>query len=457
MFGEMGWLGDLDFGVLLEQCLKFYGELALGFMLFAYPLRKRRYAWVKLGACVAATVAVLVPIIFLGYSIWDAYGFDSEVVNVLLAMYVFFFLLLTFFFVLLTGRIVFASSWWELIFCGICGYSTQHICYRVNLVMQYYFFFGTDSPWSPVLFWVSIVVVYGLAFLLFGRKLKGQRTLEIENKRLVVLFGVVLLAMIICSGLSMTYVGSEAMLATAMTAVESAFAVIICYLAIVMLFDGARIKRIQTENRRIQALWRADRKQYEISKQNVEQLNMKYHDLKYRLRAMQSGENDETAAETAEQLRLYESLYRTGNETLDVVLTEKSTLAARYGIGIACMADGEALRGMEAGYLYSLFGNALDNAIECLQKAADAGNKVVNVSVRRKSDMVAVQFENYVPVPPLMKNGLPVTTKADSAEHGFGLKSIANIVEKFGGNLRINVRDDIFSLDILLPFPLKKR
>lgn len=453
----MDWMGDMDFGVLLEQCLKFYGELLLGFMLFAYPLRKRRYAWAKLAACVVATVAVMIPMVFLGFSIWDTYGFENAAVTVLLGLFAFFFLLLTFFAVLLTGRITFAASRWELMFCGICGYSTQHICYRINFLLQYYFFFGTDTPWSTVLFWVSVVVVYGLTFLIFGRRLKGLRKIEIENKRLVVLFGVVLLAMIVCSGISMSYVGDQAMQGTAMALVESALAIIICYLAVVMLFDGVRVKLIRQENRRIRALWKADRRQYEISKQNVEQLNMKYHDLKYRLRASETGGDSELQAETEAQLRLYESLYRTGNETLDVVLTEKSMLAAGYGIGIACMADGEALRGMEAGYLYSLFGNALDNAIECLQKAADADKKVVSVSVRRAGDMVAVQFENYVPVPPLMKNGLPVTTKADSAEHGFGLKSIKSIVENFGGNLRVDVRDDIFSLDILLPFPLKKR
>ena len=370
-------------------------------------------------------------------------------------MLVLLFLLLSFGFVLLTGRIAFAATRWELLFCGICGYSTQHICYRINLVLQYYFFFGTDSPWSEVLFWLSVVIVYGLTFLIFGRQLKGRRTIEIENKRLIVLFGVVLLVMIICSGLSMTYIGNAALSGTPMVLVESAITVIICYLAIAMLFDGARTKRIQAENRRIQALWKADRKQYEVSKQNVEQLNMKYHDLKYQLRALQTGES--SSAEIEQSLRLYDSLYRTGNETLDVVLTEKSMLAAQSGITVACMADGAALGGMEAGYLYSLFGNALDNAVECLQKATDADNKVINVSVRRNGDMLALQFENFVPVPPLMKNGLPVTTKPDAENHGYGLKSIRSIVDKFGGNLRIDVRDDIFSLDILLPFPLKKR
>ena len=451
----MDWLADLSFGVLLEQCLKFYGELLLGFVLFAYPLRKRKYCLLKFAACVAAALAILIPIVFLGFGIWETYGFENYGVSIFLGLLVFFFLLLAFAFVLLTGRIAFAATRWELFFCGICGYSTQHICYRINLVLQCYFFFGTDSPRSEVLFWVSVAVVYGLMFLFFARHLKGRRTIEIENKRLIVLFGVVLLAMIVCSGLSMTYIGNAALKGTPMALVESAITIIVCYLAIAMLFDGARTKRIQEENRRIQALWKADRKQYEVSKQNVEQLNMKYHDLKYQLRAMRT--DDSAAAEIEQSLRLYDSLYRTGNETLDVVLTEKSMLAAKDGITIACMADGEVLNGMDAVYLYSLFGNALDNAVECLQKADSGDNKVINVSVRRKDDMIALQFENYVPVPPLMKNGLPLTTKDDAQNHGYGLKSIRNIVENFGGNLRVDVRDDIFSLDILLPYPLKKR
>lgn len=451
----MDWLADLSFGVLLEQTLKFYGELLLGFIIFAYPLRKRKYCLLKFAACVAVSVVVLISIIYLGYGVWEVYGFENYGVNVLLGFLVFFFLLLAFALVLLTGRITLAATRWELFFCGICGYSTQHICYRVSVVLQYYFFFGTNSPLGKVLFWVTVAAVYGLIFLLFGRQLKGRRSIEIENKRLIVLFGVVLLAMIICSGLSMTYIGNTAMNGTPMVLVESVFAIIVCCLAIVVLFDGARVKRIQEENRRIHLLWQADRKQYEVSKQNVDQLNIKYHDLKYQLRAMQTG--NASSEEIEKSLRLYNSLYRTGNETLDVVLTEKSMLASSCGITIACMADGEALIGMDSGYLYSLFGNALDNAIECLKKATGDEKKVVNVSVRRQGDMVAMQFENYVPVPPLMKNGLPLTTKEDAESHGYGLKSIKSIVERFGGNLRIDVRDEIFALEILLPYPLKKR
>ena len=49
------------------------------------------------------------------------------------------------------------------------------------------------------------------------------------------------------------------------------------------------------------------------------------------------------------------------------------------------------------------------------------------------------------------KEGIPDSTKLDKDFHGFGLKSIAMIVEKYGGSLSIVAHDEIFNLNILLP------
>ena len=46
---------------------------------------------------------------------------------------------------------------------------------------------------------------------------------------------------------------------------------------------------------------------------------------------------------------------------------------------------------------------------------------------------------------------MPVTTKPNKMYHGFGMKSIRNVVEKYGGTLVIKAEGGIFRLNILLP------
>ena len=67
-------------------------------------------------------------------------------------------------------------------------------------------------------------------------------------------------------------------------------------------------------------------------------------------------------------VQIYSAIVRTGNEILDTILTEKSLICENSGIHINCVADGSLLAFMNPVDLYTLFGNALDNAIEAVRK-----------------------------------------------------------------------------------------
>ena len=55
-----------------------------------------------------------------------------------------------------------------------------------------------------------------------------------------------------------------------------------------------------------------------------------------------------------------------------------------------------------------------------------------------------------------MMNQLPVTTKADRRYHGFGVKSMKEVAEKYKGSLTVFVKDGWFELRILIPLPENK-
>ena len=52
-----------------------------------------------------------------------------------------------------------------------------------------------------------------------------------------------------------------------------------------------------------------------------------------------------------------------------------------------------------------------------------------------------------------MVDGMPVTRKQDTDFHGFGLKSIGTIVDKYGGSMTVRAENGWFELRVLFNQP----
>ena len=136
---------------------------------------------------------------------------------------------------------------------------------------------------------------------------------------------------------------------------------------------------------------------------------------------------------------------------MDAVLTEKSLLCETRGIELTCMADGKCLGFMDAVDLYTMVGNTLDNAVESAAQLADAEQRTISLMVFSRAGLVFFQVENYYQGELRFDGPLPRTSKPDLDRHGFGLKSIQGIAEKYGGLLTVQAEDHIFLLRVTLP------
>src|SRR5699024_10796677 len=99
----------------------------------------------------------------------------------------------------------------------------------------------------------------------------------------------------------------------------------------------------------------------------------------------------------------------------------------------------------------SLFGNAIDNAIEHVIKIPDIDKRIVNLRVVNKGSIILVRVENYIIDELDLTNGLPHTSKENTDSHGYGLKSIRYIANKYDGSMSITSEDNWFVLKILIP------
>lgn len=226
--------------------------------------------------------------------------------------------------------------------------------------------------------------------------------------------------------------------------------------AVILYLQNEMFKKsaMRNELEIINMLWKSKQEQYELSKENIDLINQKSHDLKHQIRALRKlnkEEFDRYLNEIEDTVQIYESIVKTGNDVFDTILTEKSLYCSKHEIKINCIADGSQMEFINAIDLYAILGNALDNAIEAVQKFKDPGKRQIDVVICRQQNFLVMNFMNPVQEAPVFVDDFPVTTKGDQRYHGFGLRSIRHFVRKYDGYLNISVEDGCFSLKIMMP------
>ena len=229
------------------------------------------------------------------------------------------------------------------------------------------------------------------------------------------------------------------------------YCITLLYLQSALFKKSSMRKELET----IQLLWHQQKGQYQLSKETIELINHKCHDLKHQVQAIRAVKDEkerETYLEKIEKsVQIYSAIVITGNEILDTILTEKSLICENSGIHINCVADGSLLAFMNPVDLYTLFGNALDNAIEAVRKLESKEKRVIDIMLYERQSFLMLQIVNPMCGEVKFEDGLPLTTKAKNGYHGYGMKSMLHTIQKYEGHLTTEVKNGCFYFNVMLP------
>lgn len=196
---------------------------------------------------------------------------------------------------------------------------------------------------------------------------------------------------------------------------------------------GSKAKELEDEKETLSSLLELQARQAEMSKKEQEILNMKFHDMKHQIIALKNldgEEKNQTLKELEKSIDVYGDYAKTGNSTLDIILTQKSLLCTEENITFTYIIDGNAFSFMSVNDLSSLFGNLIDNAIEAVSKE-EGEYRLIKISASVKNGFLSLNEENYVSDRiSFSSDGLPISTKENQVYHGFGTKSIKYIARK---------------------------
>lgn len=426
--------------------LLFMVNLIVAETLFLFRLKKKPKYGARFALCTVFSFAFVFFFPILSYS--AAYS----------SFMFFTFFVLT----ILTTKVCYDINWRSTLFCTVAGYSMQHLAsvlYDIVITVgrfdggaQMYSDTAASSinPFSLLIFVQVYALVYWALFHLLGSKITRNEDLTIKSPSLLMLLTLTVLVEIVLNAF-VIYRKLDSLDMVYYTA--AAITNVICSLSVLLIqFELLLRKTLENELDVVYQMWHQEQKQFHITKETIDLINMKCHDMKHQIHSISKAAaiDPETMRGIEETISIYDSIVKTGNQALDIIIAEKSLYCAKNNVFISYMIDGEKLNFMTDTDVYSLFGNLLDNAIQGVLKL-ERDKRVIGITIKAEGELLSVNSHNYYSGEVQMTDGLPVTGSGDSDYHGFGVKSMVMIVEKYGGSISFDARDQVFNLNILFP------
>lgn len=351
-------------------------------------------------------------------------------------------------------------SYTEALFIGIAGYTVEHIASLMDsmislLAPERFSHFGTEivtNIWGYALIIGCCVFTYVLSYFLLIRRMRGMSLLKNATASIVLLSAVMLVLNQIW-GLTFELYGA-AYAGPLLSFFEYTWNMICCVFCLCIQFGIFRISQKEQELEVPKRLMAQKEQQYQMSKATVDAINRKCHNLKYELTALSAAPDGQRHIDEAMTLvDSFDSTFRTGNETLDVILSEKNLYCQQEQITFVCMVDGEKLDFMDTTDQYVLFGNLIDNAINAVRKLDEPQQRVIYITIRAEKKLLLIHMENPFIGTLQFRDGLPLTTSGDEENHGFGMASVRLICENYGGSINAKTENGTFYLNIMIPLP----
>ncbi|MCD8225456.1 MAG: ATP-binding protein [Clostridiales bacterium] len=184
-----------------------------------------------------------------------------------------------------------------------------------------------------------------------------------------------------------------------------------------------------------------------------------YHDMRNHILALQSladsgEETREYLAQLSSQFEGYESNIKTGSSVVDALLSEKLQKARLYNISFNVCVDLAPLSGVSSVDLVTMFGNAIDNAIEALQALPEGMERILYLKTVTYANMLVVRISNQYTGTLTSEDGVLQTNKKDRTLHGIGMSSIRKAVKRLGGSLQYQFENESGWFRLMLMFPL---
>ncbi len=185
------------------------------------------------------------------------------------------------------------------------------------------------------------------------------------------------------------------------------------------------------------------------------------HDIRNHLEALKGSSDDiekrEYIGSIERQLEGYESYFRTGNTFIDSLLQSKAHEAEESGTEFKVLADLRPFKNVKNEDLCVMIANTVDNALrECFLKRKEEPEEecIVQLRAGKIRNFLSIICENSIrqkQAEMVRKEEELKTTKEDKENHGYGIKNVESVVQRYGGETSISINGSMFCISIIIP------
>ncbi len=430
----------LDSAALFVQTFTTIGQLAYAVWLFACKLPLRDHARLRaIGIALLSVIAIAIGT-WIGAVAFPQLTADSQ--ETILSQEILFSALLVL--SILITRVIWDTSTSTAIFCCTMGYTMQNIASGAEnfffLIMRTVGIMPPSIVSHLMVTLVTTIVVYGLSYLVFVRDIEDEGLSPIADHSMLAM-SVVVLLMVIGFDVANKY------LELIMTPVHwIVFYRIIhgltCIFTMLMEYQLLYVSRLQTEVALVNQLMGEQERQWRLSRDTVAAINAKTHTMRHHILRLlaesQAGINRELLREVAHEIKVYDTHVLTGNEILDVILSQKSLLAEHADITFTCVADGTTLADFSPADLNQLVAALLDDALAATSAVTNPERRAIKFDLRQRAGMAIMHLEGY------QLPGNRVIPESDA-------KALVALVQRHEGTVVTNFEGDVYHINIMLP------
>ncbi len=415
---------------------QFFLEMFIPLLCIGIHNQKRKYFWIRvLGILVAAVPFYWLPIISLGP------------IN--------FSYIITFAAIILASFLLYKEPPLVIALNAVASFGLQHLVWNsAGILFDLMVHIDAAERWSITLtyyLWDFFnYLVMAIAFYLSRIRLQYNRSRTIVSVIGIIILGITWILSQLVTRWDI-YVRLYTFLATSLS--------LVClFLFPSLLQQTEDSMRLRNENEVLEQLIEHQRIQNEESAQIREITRIHIHDLRHELDAIMSDADEEKRSYIANirrDLDQYNAFATTGNESVDIILTEKSLLCNSKQIRFNYIVDGQALSFLKKAEMVALLGNIIDNAIEASEKEEDP-YRIIKLNIQKRNYLLHLECNNYAHgIESFSLDNYASTKPSDNHLHGYGIKSIQYIVKRYGGSVDASLNEHVFSIEIAIPIPTK--
>ena len=442
-----------------------YFIVTLAFILFLIRVsNKRRNLFIV--RIIASVIVSISTSSLIGWGFLELTKLAGEGINGILVanfLSIAFFLICAFFAVASLKACFEISTRKSIFLVAICC-TIEHMSRNVNAIIRYFvpseafrFMYTNRFVYTLCDLLFAILFSFLLYFFLFRKqmnKFNYDETLK-DNRYLVVAFVNIFVCIFVSSFTSFVLEGTANRFTVLV--ICPIYAILCCFLGLYLQINIMTSNQLQNEKKTLDILIKREGQKNAVFSESIETLQIEIHDLKKKINRLEEMNGDSIdkipiIKDFNVIIDKYSNFVKTGNVAIDSILVSKYILSIKEEVDFTYFVDGKLLDFMDSDDLIALFDNLLSNAFEAATNEKKE-NRLIHLQVKNEKQMTMVVVRNYSSIEPKFKEGMPVTSK-DKTYHGYGVKSVKRIVEKYNGEVNFSYNNNFFMCRIIFPYSL---